>query len=62
MSKLETEIISNLATHDKEFMQVFKNFEESDEILTKLESSLLEYKDKLNEATAFAAIKDLTYL
>ena len=48
MSKLETEIISNLATHDKEFMQVFKNFEESDEILTKLESSLLEYKDKLN--------------
>jgi len=48
LSKLETEIISNLATHDKEFMQVFKNFEESDEILTKLESSLLEYKDKLN--------------
>jgi hypothetical protein len=48
LSKLETEIISNLATHDKEFMQMFKNFEESDEILNKLESSLLEYKDKLN--------------
>ena len=48
LSKLETEIISNLATHDKEFMEMFKNFEESDEILSKLESSLLEYKDKLN--------------
>lgn len=48
LSSIETEIISNLATHDKEFMEMFKNFEESDEILNKLESSLLVFKDKLS--------------
>ena len=48
LSSIETEIISNLAKHDKEFMEMFKNFEESDEILNKLESSLLVFKDKLS--------------
>ena len=48
LSSLETDIISSLSTHDKEFMQMFKNFEESDEILNTLESNLLTFKDKLS--------------
>lgn len=48
LSSIETEIISNLSTHDKEFMEMFKNFEESDLILNKLETSLLYFKDKLS--------------
>ena len=48
LSSIETEIISNLANHDKEFMEMFKNFEESDQILNTLESNLLIFKDKLN--------------
>ena len=48
LSSLETEIISSLAKHDKEFMEMFKNFEESDEILNTLESSLLTFKEKLS--------------
>ncbi len=47
LSSLETEIIKSLAKHDKEFMEMFKNFEESDEILNTLESNLLIFKDKL---------------
>jgi hypothetical protein len=47
LSSLETEIIKRLAKHDKEFMEMFKNFEESDEILNTLESNLLIFKDKL---------------
>ena len=47
LSSLETEIIKKLAKHDKEFMEMFKNFEESDEILNTLESNLLIFKDKL---------------
>jgi len=47
LSSLETKIISSLAKHDKEFMEMFKNFEESDEILNTLESNLLIFKDKL---------------
>ena len=48
LSTIETEIISNLAKHDKEFMEMFKNFEESDEILNKLESNLLVFKNQLS--------------
>ena len=48
LSSLETQIISSLAKHDKEFMEMFKNFEESDEILNTLESNLLIFKDKLS--------------
>ena len=48
LSSLETDIISSLSTHDKEFMEMFKNFEESDEILNTLESNLLTFKDKLS--------------
>jgi hypothetical protein len=44
LSSIETEIISNLANHDKEFMEMFKNFEESDQILNTLESNLLIFK------------------
>ncbi len=47
LSSLETEIIITLAKHDKGFIEMFKNFEESDEILNKLESSLLTFKEKL---------------
>ena len=32
LSTIETDIISNLAKHDKEFMEMFKNFEESERI------------------------------
>ena len=49
LSTIETDIISNLAKHDKEFMEMFKNFEESDEILNKLETNLLFFKNKLSE-------------
>ena len=49
LSTIETDIISNLAKHDKEFMEMFKNFEESDEILNKLESNLLFFKNKLSD-------------
>ena len=49
LSTIETEIISNLAKHDKEFMEMFKNFEESDEILNKLETNLLFFKNKLSD-------------
>ena len=49
LSTIETEIISNLAKHDKEFMEMFKNFEESDEILNKLEENLLFFKNKLSD-------------
>ena len=49
LSTIETEIISNLAKHDKEFMEMFKNFEESDEILNKLETKLLFFKNKLSD-------------
>ena len=49
LSTIETDIISNLAKHDKEFMEMFKNFEESDEILNKLENNLLFFKNKLND-------------
>ena len=49
LSTIETEIISNLAKHDKEFMEMFKNFEQSDEILNKLESNLLFFKNKLSD-------------
>ena len=49
LSTIETEIISNLAKNDKEFMEMFKNFEESDEILNKLESNLLFFKNKLSD-------------
>ena len=48
LSTIETDIISNLAKHDKEFMEMFKNFEESDEILNKLESNLLVFKNQLS--------------
>jgi len=48
LSSLETDIISSLSKHDKEFMEMFKNFEESDEILNTLESNLLTFKDKLS--------------
>ena len=47
LSSLETEIIITLAKHDKGFIEMFKNFEESDEILNKLESSLLTFKEQL---------------
>ena len=46
LSSLETEIIKRLAKHDKEFMEMFKNFEESDEILNTLESNLLIFKQQ----------------
>ena len=49
LSTIETDIISNLAKHDKEFMEMFKNFEESDEILNKLETKLLFFKNKLSD-------------
>ena len=49
LSTIETDIISNLAKHDKEFMEMFKNFEESDEILNKLETNLLFFKNKLSD-------------
>ena len=49
LSTIETDIISNLAKNDKEFMEMFKNFEESDEILNKLESNLLFFKNKLSD-------------
>ena len=49
LSTIETDNISNLAKHDKEFMEMFKNFEESDEILNKLETNLLFFKNKLSE-------------
>ena len=49
LSTIETDFISNLAKHDKEFMEMFKNFEESDEILNKLETKLLFFKNKLSD-------------
>ncbi|MCQ2816865.1 MAG: hypothetical protein MJ252_06335 [archaeon] len=48
LSSIETEIISNLAQHDKEFKEMFKNFEESEEILNTLENNLLFFKEKLS--------------
>jgi hypothetical protein len=49
LSDIEGEIISNLAQHDNEFIQMFRNFDEADVILNKLESSLLTFKDKLSD-------------
>lgn len=49
LSELEGDIISNLVKHDKEFLSMFKNFDESELILNKLESSLLNFKEKLSD-------------
>lgn len=49
LSNLETEIISQLMTHDKEFLSLFQNFNESELILDNLETSLLSFKDKLSD-------------
>lgn len=49
LSTLESEIISGLCQHDKEFISMFKNFDESETILDKLESNLLNFKDKLSD-------------
>ena len=49
LNNIESEIIKNLSKNDKEFMEMFKNFEESEEILDKLEGNLLFYKNKLND-------------
>ena len=59
LSTIETEIISNLAKHDKEFMEMFKNFEESDEILNKLETNLLFFKNKLFEEELFKLLDSI---
>ena len=56
LSSIETEIISNLANHDKEFMEMFKNFEESDQILNTLESNLLVFKEKFTSVQLFGIL------
>lgn len=49
LSDLESEIINNLVSHDKEFFSMFKNFDETEQILEKLESSLFDSKEKLSQ-------------
>jgi vacuolar protein sorting-associated protein 52 len=49
LSFLEGEIISGLVKHDKEFITMFKNFDEAESILDKLESNLLNFKGKLSD-------------
>jgi len=46
LSNLESEIIAGLVQHDKEFISMFKNFDEAEVIMDTLESSLLNFKDK----------------
>ncbi len=49
LSKIENEIISNLIKHDKDFLNMFKCFGETETILNSLESNLLGFKDKLKD-------------
>jgi len=49
LSDLESEIIANLVSHDKEFFSMFKNFDETEQILEKLEYSLCDSKEKLSQ-------------
>ena len=49
LSHLESEIIKGLLSHDKEFISMFKNFEEAETILDNLEVSLSGFKDKLSD-------------
>lgn len=49
LSKLESEIISQLINHDKEFISIFKNFDEAEIILDKLGTNLENFKDKLSD-------------
>ncbi len=52
LSDLETQIIANLVSHDKEFFSMFKNFDETEQILDKLEHSLCDSKEKLSQINA----------
>jgi hypothetical protein len=49
LSKIENEIISNLIKHDKDFLNMFKSFSETEIILNSLETKLLGFKDKLKD-------------
>jgi vacuolar protein sorting-associated protein 52 len=49
LSKLESDIISQLISHDKEFISIFKNFDDAEAILDKLETNLENFKDKLTD-------------
>jgi hypothetical protein len=47
LSEIESEIINNLISHDKELLSMFSNFNKAEKILDTLESSLETYKVKL---------------
>lgn len=49
LSKIENEIIKNLVVHDKEFLQMFKSFNDTEAILGSLESKLIGFKEKLKD-------------
>lgn len=48
LSSIESEIVSELLTNDKELMSMLINFNESEKILNSLESSLIGFKEQLS--------------
>lgn len=49
LSNLESDIITQLIQHDKEFISMFKNFDEAEVILDRLEGNLENFRDKLSD-------------
>lgn len=46
---IESEIIKGLIQHDQQFASMFKNFDEAENIINTLESSLTDYKEQITE-------------